>query len=273
MAEATYTLGRLRAPSRLRPHLVGELAVVAALLVFYDMVREHAAPRRAAALAHGQDVLDAEKSLHLDWEAATNQWLNSHLAIRQLSSWYYQLAHLTVAMSVLAWCYLAAPTVYRTARNVLVATNVVGLIVFALCPVAPPRLLPNASFTDTVAVTLGEGPAGHPAPDQYAAMPSLHLAWATWVALTVWLVTAERGGWRWLRVPAVAHPALTSAAVVSTANHYVLDIVAGVALALLAWVVVVRLMASSHGQMMARRISTANTQPAGTRGSQTVISR
>jgi hypothetical protein len=217
-----------------RPNLLGEVVVVALLVFAYDRVRQHAAPRRDQALAHGQAVLHAEHRLHLDWEHAANAWLGHHLTLREVASWWYQLAHVTLAITVLAWCWLAAPAVYRVARNTLVLTNVAGLIVFAVCPVAPPRLLPGAGFSDSIALALGTGQAAHPPPDQYAAMPSLHLAWATWVAFTVWAITAHTGRLRSLRVPALLHPVLTGVAVVITANHFVLDVVAGVALAVLA---------------------------------------
>jgi hypothetical protein len=217
-----------------RPRLVGELVVVALLVFAYDRVRRHAAPRRDGALAHGRAVLHAEQRLHLDWEHGANVWLSHHLTLRESAAWWYQLAHLTVSMIVLAWCWWAAPTVYRVARNTLVLTNVAGLLVFALYPVAPPRLLPGGGFADSNAMALGTGQAAHPPPDQYAAMPSLHLAWATWVVLTVWAITAHTGRLRGLRLGAVLHPVITAAVVVASANHYVLDLVAGVALALVA---------------------------------------
>jgi hypothetical protein len=217
-----------------RPRLLGELVVVALLVFAYDRVRAHAAPRRDVALSHGEAVLHAEQHLHLDWEHAANTWLSGHSTLREVAAWWYQLAHFTISLSVLAWCWLAAPAVYRLARNTLVLTNVVGLIVFAVCPVAPPRLLPGAGFTDSNAVALGTGQVAHPPPDQYAAMPSLHLAWATWVALTVWAVTGNLGRLRGLRAAGIAVPVLTGTAVVATANHYVLDLVAGVVLALVA---------------------------------------
>jgi hypothetical protein len=92
----------------------------------------------------------------------------------------------------------------------------------------PPRLLPGQHFIDTVeAAGLGSAPVGPVPSDQYAAMPSLHLAWATWVAYYGSLIAgAALLRWLW-RI----YPFITAAVVVSTANHYVLDIVAGVAVA------------------------------------------
>jgi hypothetical protein len=55
--------------------------------------------------------------------------------------------------------------------------------------------------------------------NQYAAMPSLHVAWATWCALAVRPVVRRR----WVRMLFFAYPLVTLFAVVVTANHYWLD--------------------------------------------------
>ena len=64
------------------------------------------------------------------------------------TSSYYQLAHLTVTLVVLCLVYIRRPAVYRAARNALILINVIGLVVFWLYPVAPPRLLPGSGFID-----------------------------------------------------------------------------------------------------------------------------
>jgi hypothetical protein len=61
--------------------------------------------------------------------------------------------------------------------------------------------------------------------NQLAAMPSLHVGWAVWVA---WVVVTHSTR-RWVRVLAVAYPIGTTLVVVATANHYLLDAVAGAA--------------------------------------------
>jgi hypothetical protein len=58
--------------------------------------------------------------------------------------------------------------------------------------------------------------------NNYAAMPSLHVAWATWCAVAV--VVATRGRWRHL---AWLYPLTTTVVVLATANHYLLDALAG----------------------------------------------
>ena len=58
----------------------------------------------------------------------------------------------------------------------------------------------------------------------YAAMPSLHVAWAAWCAAAV--VTTTRGRWRHL---AWLYPAVTTLVVLASANHFVLDAAGGFA--------------------------------------------
>jgi hypothetical protein len=65
--------------------------------------------------------------------------------------------------------------------------------------------------------------------DQLSAMPSIHVGWAVLVAMVV--VATARSRWRWL---ALAYPALTTLAVVVTANHFWLDGIAAAALLALA---------------------------------------
>ena len=58
----------------------------------------------------------------------------------------------------------------------------------------------------------------------YAAMPSLHVAWATWSAVAV--ITATRSRWRHL---AWLYPSATVLVVLASANHFLLDAADGLA--------------------------------------------
>jgi membrane-associated phospholipid phosphatase len=168
-----------------------------------------------------------------------------------------------VTLVVLGWCYLRRQDAYRGARNALVLTNVAGLAVFFLYPVMPPRLLPGGGYVDAVAAAgFGSSHTGPVPADQYAAMPSLHLAWAVWTA-SVGMLLLDRHR---VRVLWLLHPVLTAVAVVVTANHYVLDVLAGVAVAVLA-------LLASRAQITLRRTRMARTQAPGRSGTQTVSSR
>lgn len=265
---------------RRRPHLVGELLIVLILVKVYDYVRSFAAVRHAPAERHGRDVLAVERVLHLDFELVGNRWLTDHHPLALVAAYWYQFTHITVTLAVLAWCYLSGVGFYRKARNALVATNLMGMTVFMLLPVMPPRLLPGGGYIDTVAEAGFGSSHGGPVPaDQYAAMPSLHLAWAMWTALVAAALLRGRRG----RLLCYAYPVGTGIFVVLTANHYVLDVVAGVATALVtAWIagfVKIGGYAPSGtpiddlGQMIRRRSRNASTQAPGTNGTQTVSSR
>ena len=64
--------------------------------------------------------------------------------------------------------------------------------------------------------------------DQYASMPSVHVAWAVWCALAVYPVARH---WA-VRALAIAYPLVTTLVVVATGNHFFLDVIAGALLAL-----------------------------------------
>jgi hypothetical protein len=254
-----------RTQSRRTP-LLPELVIVALLLFAYDRVRSLAHPRVDAALTHGLDLLHWERDLHIAIERSANTWITGHTVLEWWASLWYQCAHVTVTMSLLAWLWWRHPDRYRGARNALVLINLVGLAIFALLPVMPPRLLPGEGFIDTVeAAGFGGAPVGPVPADQYAAMPSLHLAWATWVAFYGALVAGPvllRWLWR-------AYPLVTGAVVVMTANHYVFDIVAGVAIGALA----VPAASLGSGYRMRRRISKPSASAPGRSGAHTVTMR
>lgn len=210
--------------TRRRPHLVGEVLIVFVLLRVYDMARARAEVRQGPALQHGQAILDVERWLHVAVEQSMNIWVTAHHAASLLASYFYQFAHVTVTLSVLGWCWVRRPEIYRVARNALVLTNVIGLTVFLVLPVAPPRLLPGEGFVDAVALAGFGTTHGGPVPaDQYGALPSLHLAWAVWATVIAMRMLGSSPYRRlcWI------YPALVTIGVVVTGNHYLLDAVAG----------------------------------------------
>ncbi len=213
-----------------RPAIVGEVAVVLLLLRAYDMIRAHAEVRTQAALRNGWDLLHVERLLHIDLEPAVNRWTSLHHAVSLAASYWYQFFHITVTLLVLLWCYWRRPGSYRRARNALVLTNVFGLAFFLVYPAAPPRFLPGAGFIDAVAEAgFGTSHGGPVSADQYGAFPSLHLAWAVWTAV----VAARLVGPRWLSRLWLGYPLITASVVVATGNHYLLDVLAGICIALI----------------------------------------
>jgi PAP2 superfamily protein len=225
-----------RASTKRSPWWV-EVGVIVWLLWVYDAITNFAPLRLDVALSHARGVLSLERTLHLDPELSLDRWLAGHHTLGLLLSDYYDNAHFVVTLGVLGYLWWKRADIYRPLRNALVLVNVLAFIVFWCYPVAPPRMLKG--FTDVVASTgaFGSWHTGALASqaNQLAAMPSLHMAWAAWCALALWQIST-RG---WVRVLAVLYPCMTALAVLSTGNHFLFDVLAGL-LTLAASVLIVR---------------------------------
>jgi hypothetical protein len=218
------------------------------LLVFglYLIVAEIVDHRLAAAGRNAVDVLDLERLLHLDVERAVNAW-----TVRQpgwlstVADYHYAIGYLVTTFVTVLWLRLRRPSSYARHALAFLGLNVAAITVFALYPVTPPRLLHGHGFVDTVEVhdTVGSWGTGLVSmiANQHAAMPSLHVAWAVWVA---YALLAE-GAPRWLARSGVLHIGTTTAVIVMTGNHWVLDAVAGAVLAVLVVPALLRLLSRS----------------------------
>lgn len=198
----------------------------------------------STAARHARDILRLEQLLVLDVELGVHNLVNQHAEpLARFAIFYYRAAHQWAVIATLVWLFARRAHAYPRLRTALLATTVLALVGFWLYPLAPPRLLPGLGFVDTVRLppTRWASPPdpsrwafGGMATNQFAAMPSLHVAWPVWIAIAAWTARAGRLG----RTLAVVHLVLTSLVVVVTANHWVLDGVAGAALAGAAFVAV-----------------------------------
>ena len=213
-----------------RARWVRELGLLVGLYAGYSAARLLGDADLAGATANAHDLLAVERSLHLDIEGPANAALDAWPFLAILASYWYSLLHYVVTPAVLVWVYRRRHGDYPRVRNALVIASAIGLVGFTLLPMAPPRMLPG--FVDTLASTSGAGWWGGEASapkglgaltNQLAAMPSLHVGWAVWVAWVVVGLSTHR----WVRTLAIAYPVVTTLVVVATANHYLLDAVAG----------------------------------------------
>jgi len=215
--------------ARRRPRSWAQLVLVVGFAVGYDQVRALHGNVVATALTHGRAVLHIDRALHVSWAEPMNRWLTGHHGLAQLLSSYYFVMHLGLTALVLLLLWLHSDG-YRRHRDVLVVASLVGLGVYWLYPVAPPRMLPG--FHDTVRSVL---PAAFhleaASANLYAALPSLHVAWAVWCGVALWSLSAR---W-WVRTAAIAHPVMTAITVLATGNHYTLDLLTGAVVAAIAY--------------------------------------
>lgn len=205
------------------------------------------------AFINAMRVIRVERALGLYHEESVQDWFEGFPAFLQVMNTYYGLAHFVVTIGVFVALFLRHPAVFPLWRNTLAFTTALALVGFAVFPVMPPRLLDvpcppvgeggacirselrtyndaeNFGFVDTIDVHGGpwafdEGP-GKAISNQYAAMPSLHIGWATWCVFALYPFVRRR----MMRIALLLYPALTLFAIVVTANHFWIDGVGGIA--------------------------------------------
>jgi len=216
--------------------LARELAFAAVFGVIYEELRDHMVQAGSVAASHSLSIVSAERDLGLFREQAVQASFLKADSVMDAFNAYYGGTHFLVPAGALIWLILRHPGRYARSRTALAVTTGLAFVCFWLFPVAPPRLLPGRfGIVDTLTAI---GNSGHvettlinSAGDQYAAMPSLHVAWAIWCALALYPVVRRRA----LRMLVVAYPVMTTLVVVTTGNHFFLDTIAGALLAGAAW--------------------------------------
>jgi membrane-associated phospholipid phosphatase len=202
-----------------------EIALIFAVYVCYSLVRNFAEGSASRAEANADVIVRMEKTLYLFHEKTLQHLLDISWVIRPFNT-FYALAHFFVTGGVMLWLFLRRQS-YRRRRNALILTTLLALVGYASFPLMPPRLYPEDGVVDALllygAPWTYEGDSLGGLSNQYAAMPSLHVAWAMWCTWALW-TEARRG---WVRVVAAAYTAAAVVAVVVTGNHWVLDAVGG----------------------------------------------
>jgi PAP2 superfamily len=208
-----------------------EIVLIGLTYALYDITRYLVAGEHGPAFRHGRALFNLERQLDLDPEHTLNRLFSSHLILGLPADYIYATLHYVVTPVVLIWMWRCHQDAYPRARTVLISMTLVGLMCFALFPVAPPRLL--GGFVDTMAhyshygwwSTAGSAPRGFGGDtNQFAAMPSLHVGWALWSG---WQLI-RHGRHRVTRLLGYAYPVVLSVVVIATANHYFLDVVGGI---------------------------------------------
>ena len=182
------------------------------------------------AVQHALDIVAWEKSLGIYVEKAMAEPFASSAFLATLANWVYIWGHWPVIAATMLWTGIWHRSIFLRLRNAMVVSGALGMTIFVTYPVAPPRLA-GLGFVDTVSDrSLSYRVLQPPAfVDQYAAMPSLHAGWDLLVGIAI----VSAGSALAVRVLGFVLPALMAVSVVVTANHFILDVVAGVILVLL----------------------------------------
>jgi hypothetical protein len=251
------------APAAPRLYWWKEVLLIAGFYVLYTASRNQFGSARLApgeqpteAFDNAVQLIDWEKAIRLFVEPDIQSAFIDFRWFIWFWNVFYGTAHFVVTIGLFLWMFHRARPMFTKWRNCILATTALALIGFSLFPVMPPRLLdstsryggaclqierdggtcteealaefePTYGFVDTLAEVGGlwsfDSGAMTKLSNQYAAMPSLHCAWATWCALVGWRITRRR----WARTLLVVYPFLTLFCIIVTANHYWIDGVGG----------------------------------------------
>ncbi len=214
-----------------------ELAAVAVAALVYYLVRGAVRDRADEAFARARDLLELEVSLGLDWERAIHEAILDSKLLIDLANGSYFWGHMPLLIVLAIWLWRSHRDIWRSFRNALLVSAAAGMLCYFLVPTAPPRLMPELGYIDTLALRAAPAYQAQEVGlfvNPYAALPSLHVGWALLAGIAVWRSSPHPA----MRMFAISIPLSQSWAVVATANHWTLDAAAGIALCAIAWALV-----------------------------------
>jgi membrane-associated phospholipid phosphatase len=225
-----------------------QIGILIGVDIIYELGRGIADPSRPEAIAHGQQVIDLERSLHSLFEPSVqNFFLGAHWTI-DLANQLYLNAQFSIALGFLVWLYFFRNESYNFVRNMFVVAMGLALVGYTLYPTAPPRMFPEYGFVDTINEFSGvnhDSALAKSFINPYAAIPSMHCAFAVMIGATGALVCRH---W-WSRAFWAAWPVLILWVVIVTGNHYWIDAVLGWMVAITSAVVAQRLLARARPEV------------------------
>ncbi len=225
--------------------------------VAYEGARALASGDRYLAIANALDVVRAQQELGLAWEHGIQEWaMGAHPFVMAVANWTYFNCHFIVSYGLLLFIYFRRNHAFYFVRNVVMAASFAALIGYLLLPTAPPRMLAGLGFVDTLQQTAVNHDSDIVAAfsNAYAAMPSLHTAYAVIIGAAGILVFAHP----LLRLMWALYPLLVVFSIVTTANHWLFDAGAGALLALLSMVLA---FAIARGRIPSLRYARKVTRP------------
>lgn len=207
--------------------LVREICLAASFYFVYYLVRGLVKDRADVARGNAEAVIGLERRTGLLHEPLIQRHVLESDLLTRLVNWVYVWWFWWPVIFGLCWLFLYHRELYDTYRNAFLISGGIGLIIFTVFPVAPPRFMPDFGVVDIVRqrsmsshVLLPTGLA-----NEYAAVPSLHAGWT----LLIGIAFVRHASHLALRAFGVLLPALMFFSIVATGNHFIVDGLAGYA--------------------------------------------
>lgn len=211
---------------------VRQLGLFAVGYYLYRVVRGFMDGQVSVAFVHARGIVGLEQSAHLFFEPGLQRWTLRHHWIVDVANWCYVNSHPAITTAFMVWLYLARTESFYRVRNTFLIAMVIALIGYVIFPTAPPRMLPEWGFTDTVSNWVGMSGSDTASVffNPYAAVPSMHVAFAVMTGIPAMLLVRHRV----LKLAWGLYPLIVTLSVIVTANHFWIDSALGVATAAVA---------------------------------------
>ncbi len=203
-----------------------EILIFVIFMIFYKISRYIAIGDEQTAFANAYRVIEWEQMLGIFHEIAWQQFVIDHTVLIQWVNEFYMRIHLPSTIIFFIWLYHYKRPYYFFIRNGFLLANVVTLFIFIGFPCAPPRMLNEIGFVDTLLtisdINLYEGNLSKLF-NQYAAMPSMHFGNALLISVVCLILSKNN----WIRFGMFIYPIFVLWMIVITGNHFFLDAVLG----------------------------------------------
>lgn len=211
----------------------------------YETVRGIADGRASMAFANARAIIDLEKSLGTWFEPGLQAAVLDIRWLVDMANFAYMNTHFAVTAGFLVWLYLRRNESFYFVRNMFLVAMALACVIYALFPVAPPRMFPGEGFVDTINAYSSvnhESALVATFVNPYAAVPSMHMCFALLVAIPAVALVRHPG----LRAAWALYPVMVFAVIVMTANHFWVDAAAGAVVAVSAGLVASHVLARAQ---------------------------
>ena len=203
-----------------------ELAIVGCLYGSFRLASGAVAYKDGLAFQNAYDIVGLERFLRLFVERDFQSLFLGSTFLIHLINVLYTVCYYPAIIIFGIWAYNRHREQYFIVRNVLFVSAGLAFLCFALYPLAPPRMLSELGFTDTIApysTVDYSSSAASILTNPYAAMPSLHFGWPLLVGIATICIART---W-WLKLLGALVPSFMLVAIVATGNHFILDAIGG----------------------------------------------
>jgi hypothetical protein len=206
-----------------------QLVLFASAYYAYRLVRGAVDGQATVAFENARHLVDVERGLHMFFEPGLQAWAQGQQWIITFANFMYVNSQFVVTTTFLIWLYIFKNVSFYYVRNMFMIAMGIALVLYVGFPAAPPRYLPEWGFTDTVASFVGDKAeqSANVLYNPFAAVPSMHVAFALMVAIPAMKIANRR----FFKAIWAVYPVIITLVVMITANHFWLDAFLGASVA------------------------------------------